>query len=120
MTQVLGIVDIVWKGKNIPAEKGTTVVLGGIKNNAVVYGRKAGRAQEFQPSVVTMTTNLERGQRLRRLLDPGEGELQVICDTGQTFVFNDAFLSGDRPEATGGEGGKIKLEWTASAGEEIL
>lgn len=120
MTQVLGIVDIVWKGRNIPVEKGAKLRLGGIKNNEVTYGRKVGRAQEFQGSTVTATTNLEKGQRLTRLLDAGEGELQVRCDTGQTFVFNDAFLSGDRAEATGGEGGKIELNWSASAGEEIL
>ena len=34
-----------------------------------------------------------------------EGELQVRLDTGQTYVWNDAFLSGDRPTITEGEGG---------------
>lgn len=119
MTQVLGIIDIVWRGRNIPVEKGAKIRIGGIKNNAVTYGRKVGRAQEYQGSEVTATTNLEKGQRLTNLLDPGEGELQVICDTGQTFVMKDAFLDGDRPEATGGEGGKIELKWAASTPEEI-
>jgi hypothetical protein len=48
-----------------------------------------------------------------------EGELQVICDTGQTYVFADAFLT-DRPEMTSGEGGKIELKWAAGAPEELL
>ncbi|WP_142780712.1 phage tail tube protein [Agrobacterium sp. T29] len=120
MTQVLGIVDIIWRGRNIPVEKGAKFRQGGIKNNAVTYGRKVGRAQEFQGSQITATTNLEAGQSLGNLLDPGEGELQVLCDTGQTFVFNDAFLVDDRPEVTGGEGGKIELKWAASAGEELI
>lgn len=120
MTQTLGIVDIIWRGRNIPVEKGAKFRLGGIKNNAVTYGRKVGRAQEFQGSEVTATTNLERGQRLTNLFNPGEGELQVRCDTGQTFVMKDAFLMDDRPEVTGGEGGKIELKWAASAAEEIL
>lgn len=120
MVQVLGIIDIIWRGKNIPVEKGAKIRLGGIKNNTVVYGRKAGRAQEFQETTVTATTNLEKGQRLTRLLDPGEAELQVRCDTGQTFVIKDAFLTGDRAEATGGEGGKIELNWAGGAPEEIL
>ncbi|NSL22368.1 phage tail tube protein [Agrobacterium tumefaciens] len=120
MTQVLGIVDIVWRGRSIPVEKGAKLRVGGIKNNAVTYGRKVGRAQEFQGSEVTATTNLERGQRLGNLFDPGEGELQVLCDTGQTYVFNDAFLVDDIPEVTGGEGGKIELKWAASAPEELL
>ncbi|TCV53962.1 phage tail tube protein [Agrobacterium tumefaciens] len=120
MTQVLGIVDIVWRGRNLPVEKGAKLRIGGIKNNAVTYGRKVGRAQEFQGSQVTATTNLEKGQRWGNLWDPGEGELQVLCDTGQTYVFNDAFLVDDIPEMTGGEGGKIELKWAASAAEEIL
>lgn len=120
MAQVLGIVDIIWRGRNIPVEKGAKFRRGGMKNNTVVYGRKAGRAEEFQESTVTATTNLERGQRLGNLLRSGEGELQVICDTGQTFVMRDAFLTGDIPEVTGGEGGKIELNWAASAPEEIL
>lgn len=120
MTQVLGIVDIVWRGRNIPVEKGAKFRPGGLKNNTVVYGRKAGRAQEFQESTATATTNLERGQRLGKLLDPGEGELQVLCDTGQIYVMRDAFLSGDIPDVTGGEGGKVELNWAAGAPEEIL
>lgn len=120
MTQVLGIVDIVWRGRNIPVEKGAKFRVGGIKNNAVTYGRKVGRAQEFQGSEVMATTELEAGQRWGNTWDPGEGELQVVCDTGQTFVMYDAFLEGDIPEITGGEGGKIELKWVASAPEEIL
>jgi hypothetical protein len=120
MSQVLGIVDIVWKGRNIPVEKGSKFRVGGIKNNAVTYGRKVGRAQEFQGSSVTAVTNLETGMRLSNLLDPGEGELQVVCDTGQTFVLKDAFLMDDRPEVAGGEGGKIELKWAGGVPEEII
>lgn len=119
MTQVLGIIDIVWRGRNIPIEKGAKFRPGGIKNIPVTYGRKVGRAQEYQGSEITATTNLEKGQRLTNLFDPGEGELQVICDTGQRLTFRDAFLSDDRPEVTGGEGGKIELKWAASTPEEI-
>jgi hypothetical protein len=119
MAQVLGIVDIVWRGRNIPVEKGAKIKVGGIKNNVVAYGRKAGRAQEFEPSEVTAVTNLEAGQRWGNLWDPGEGELQVVCDTGQTFVFGDAFLT-DIPEITGGEGGKIELKWGGGAPDEVL
>ncbi|ANM05228.1 hypothetical protein AMC78_CH03159 [Rhizobium phaseoli] len=119
MAQVLGIVDIVWRGRNIPVEKGAKIKVGGIKNNVVTYGRKAGRAQEFEASEVTATTNLEAGQRWGNLWNPGEGELQVVCDTGQTFVFGDAFLT-DIPEITGGEGGKIELKWAGGEPDEVL
>jgi len=120
MTQVLGIVDIVWRGRNIPVEKGAKFRLGGIKNTAVTYGRKVGRSQEYQGSEVTATSNLEAGQRWGNTWDPGEGELQILCDTGQTYVIGDAFLEGDIPEITGGEGGKFELKWAGSSPEEIL
>ncbi|PCI03848.1 MAG: hypothetical protein COB78_05695 [Hyphomicrobiales bacterium] len=118
--QVLGIIDIVWRGRNIPVEKGSKMRLGGIMNNPVTYGRKVARAQEFQGSEVTVKTHLERGQRWGNTWDSSEGELQVICDTGQSYIFGDAFLSGDIPDITGGDGGDIELKWSASAAIEIL
>ena len=119
MTQVLGIVDIVWKGRNVPVEKGAKFKLGGLKNNPVTYGRRVGRAQEYEGSTVEATTALERGQRLKETYTSEEGELQVVCDTGQTYVFPDAFLT-DLREITGGEGGKVALKWAAGDYEEVL
>lgn len=119
MTQVLGIVDIVWQGRNIPVEKGAKLTLGGIVNTAVPYGRKVGRAQSFEPSEIEATTELERGQKFKELYGVGEGELQVQCDTGQVFTWPDAFLV-DRRELTGGEGGKVPLKWNAGEPEEIV
>lgn len=119
MTQVLGIIDIVWKGRNVPVEKGAKLKLGGLKNNSVVYGRKVGRAQEYEASEIEATTALERGQRMKDLYTSEEGELQVQCDTGQTYVWPDAFLTDNR-EMTGGEGGKVALKWSAGDYEEVL
>lgn len=119
MAQVLGIVDLVWQGKNIPVEKGAKFKLGGIKNNPVIYGRRVGRAQEFVASEVTATTVLERGQKFSELYSVEEGELQVICDTGQIYIIPDAFFT-ERPDITGGEGGKIELQWQGSEAEEVL
>lgn len=119
MAQTLGIIDITWRGRNIPVEKGAKLKLGGIKNNPVTYGRKVGRAQEFMASEITATTHLERGQSYANIYSAGEGELQVICDTGQTFTFPDAFLV-EIPEITGGEGGKIELQWQAGDYEEVI
>ena len=119
MAQFVGIIDIVWKGRNIPVEKGAKLKLGGLKNNPVVVGRKVGRAQEFVASEVEATTVLERGQKFKELYGVGEGELQVQCDTGQTFVWDDAFLTEQR-EMTGGEGGKVPLKWSGGEPEEIV
>lgn len=117
--QTLGIVDIIWRGRAISVEKGAKIKVGGLKNNVVNYGRRTARAQEYEGSEVTATTALEKGQRYGNLWDAEEGELQVVCDNGQTFIIRDAFLT-DHPEVTGGEGGKIELKWAGSAPEEVL
>ena len=117
--QVLGIIDIVWRGRNLSVEKGAKIKIGGIKNNAVTYGRKVARAQEFESSEVSATTHFERGQRWGDIWSADEGELQVVCDTGQSFIINDAFLT-DIPDITGGEGGKIELKWSGSSPTEVL
>lgn len=120
MAKVLGIVDIVWKGVNVPVEKGAKLRLGGLKNNAVTFGRIVAPAAEFQGSEITAKTHLRQGQSWRDLYGEGEGELQVKCDTGQTYVFPDAFLVDDIPTITGGAGGEIELKWAAGQWEEIL
>ncbi len=119
MAQTLGIVDLVWKGRKLAVEKGAMLKLGGIKNNMVVYGRQVGRAQEFEASEITATIPFKRGERIADVFSLDEGELQVLCDTGQTYVAPDAFLT-NRPEMTGGEGGKIELKFACGEMEEVL
>lgn len=118
--QVLGIVDIVWKGVNVPVEKGAKLRLSGIKNNAVTFGRRLGRAGEFQGSEITAKTHLKKGQSWSEIYGEGEGELQVHCDTGQIYTFPEAFLVDDIPSLTGGEGGSIELKWAGDVWEELI
>ncbi|NIX75386.1 phage tail tube protein [Microvirga terricola] len=120
MTQVVGIIDIVWKGTNIPVEKGAKAKFGGLTNNPVVVGRSVMRAQEFKAGEVSAKTALRRGQSAKELFKNEEGELQVQFDTGQTYIWPDAFLSGDIPDITGGEGGQIELKWSVGEPEEII
>lgn len=119
MAQTLGIIDIVWRGRRIAVEKGAKFKPGGVKNNVVVAGRQVHRAEEFVAGEVTATTTLERGQRFLDLVATGSGELQVLCDTGQTLVWPDAFLQ-EIPEATGGEGGKIPMNWAVGVPQELI
>lgn len=119
MAQTLGVIDIVWKGRRIEVEKGSTFKPGGMKNNVVTTGRRLHRAEEFMPGEVKGVTVLQRGQSFKALYGTGEGELQVLCDTGQSFTWPEAFMS-ELIEATGGEGGKIEMTWAVDEGEELL
>lgn len=120
MAQTLGIIDLIWKGKKLPIEQKTgKVKLGGTSNTPVLLNASVDRAGHFEASEITGVLPLRRGMRLMDMFDSGEGELQVICDTGQTYVWPDAFLT-TRPEAHAGEGGKIEMKWTAGAPDELL
>lgn len=119
MAQTLGVVDVTWRGRKLDIEKGAKLRLGGYKQNAVTTNRRMHFAQEYEGSEITATTVLKRGERINAAFAPGEGELQVLCDTGQSYVFGDAFVM-NRPELTAGEGGKIEIKWGASEPEELL
>lgn len=120
MAQVVGIIDVIWNGRYLACEKGSTARIGGIKNNPVTHGRKVSRAQEYQGSEVKAKVPFEAGMKISDIWFVGEYELQVKCDTGQTYVWDDAFLSGDRPTITEGEGGAIELTWSGGSPEEII
>lgn len=118
MAQSLGIIDIVWRGRQIAVEKGAKVKLGGIQNKTVTYGRGAARSQEFVAGTAEATTLLFRGQRVEEIYTPEEGELQIQLDTGQTIVAHAAWME-DRPDYTGEDGGKVQLKWAFGDYEEI-
>lgn len=119
MAKTLGVIDIVWQGRAIKVEKGAKLKLGGMQNNPVLTARGVDRAEEFIASEIEAVTVLERGQKFAELYTTEEGELQVHCDTGQIYVFGDAFFT-ERPDMTGGEGGKMTLKWQAGEPEEII
>lgn len=119
MAQSLGIVEIIWRGTNIPIQKGAKFILPGFKNNSVVAGRKAYRSQEYAAGKATATTVLARGTSYGSLYDEGEGELQIRCDTGHVYTCPEAFLQDGPPEISD-DGGKLELSWAISTYEEIL
>lgn len=119
MAQVLGIVDIIWRGTRVDVEKGATLMLGGLQQKEVVTNTRVDYAREFMPSKITATAIVLRGMSVLDLFAPGQAELQVQADSGQTWVFPDAFIS-NRPDITSGEGGKLKIEWAAGAALEQL
>jgi hypothetical protein len=117
MAQTIGIVDIVWRGRRLPVEKGARILLGGLKNNPVVFGRGVAFSRENIASQVTCVTFLAKGARYDDIVTMDEGELQAICDTGAIFTFPAAFLT-ERPEID--DMGKMTLTWQAGEYEEVI
>ena len=110
MAQAVGIIDVIWRGRRLPVEKGAKFLLGGIKNAPVVYGRGVARSQEMVGGTLEFTTIFQRGQTYADLFSPEEGELQIHLDTGQIYTMPDAFQT-ERASVTGGEGGKVALKF---------
>jgi len=119
MAQVLGITDIVWRGQAYAVKEGSKVKLGGTVNKAVVTGRRVDRAEAYEASEISATFALRRGMSLLTIWAPGDGALEVICDTGQTFSWSTAFLT-NRPEFTSGEGGDVEATWSANDPNEVV
>jgi hypothetical protein len=119
MAQVLGLVDVIWNGQKIDVEKGSKVKLGGLMQKPLVVGQQVDFSAEYDMSEITVTTRLRAGDSLLSIFSSGAGELQVLCDTGQTYAWSDAFIA-NRPDFTAGEGGKVQIKWNASAPTELL
>lgn len=117
--QTLGLIDLYWQGNKIDVEEGGTVTLGGVRNKPIVVGRQVMRAQQMMQSEIEVRTVVKAGQSITDLLGTTEGELQVKCDTGQTLVWDVAFLT-ETPKMTAGEGGKVELKFVAGTPQELL
>jgi hypothetical protein len=118
MAQVLGLVQVSWRGTPVPIEKGAKLKLGGLQQKPVITGQQVNYETEYEASEITVTTTLRRGDSLLTLYAPGQGALIVTCDTGQTYSWDDAFLA-KRPELSDG-GGKSQLMWNAGEASELL
>jgi len=115
--QTIGIVDIVWGGRRLAVEKGAKIMLGGIANKSVVYGRGTMRSQEFMAHKITATVLIPKGLRYEDVVTEAERELQVITDIGASYVFPNAYII-DRPEWD--DSGKLPITWEAGEYEELL
>ena len=121
MAQTLGIVDLLVNGRKIDTENGAaSFQSGGLMQKKIVAGRKLHVAAEWMAGEVKCTTVLKAGQSLDGMYTVGVAlEIQALCDTGQTFVWS-GYQVGERPKATGGEGGKVELTWAVSEAQELV
>lgn len=118
MTQAVGIIDIYWRGRNFNAEKGASFKLPGVKNNPINAGRRTFRSQEWMHGDCKATTVFALGQSASDFSAGDEGELQIVTDIGKTYVSPDAFIV-ENPQITGGEGGKVTINWNFSSYDEV-
>jgi hypothetical protein len=119
MSQVAGIADVYWLGQQIDVKPVVTLQLGGVVNKPVVVGRKIKRAQVMVEAVISAKFSLDKGLRITDLINADqEGELQVHFDSGQKFIWADAFVS-DATTLTTGDGSEGDVKFGAGIHTEI-
>jgi hypothetical protein len=118
MAQALGIVYVIWNGTKLSVERGSSFEQGGLMQKPVITGQQVDYALEMKAGRARATKRLMRGDDLLGIWTSGPGELQLQCDTGQTFVAADAFLI-NTANFTAGDGGKVSLEWNFGVAAEL-
>ena len=96
---------------------GGTVTLGGMRNKPVIYGQQVDASQAMTASEINVTTVVKTGQPILTFVVKDQKELQVHCDTGQTLIWDTAFLDG-ATKITAGEGSH-ELKFSAGTPSEI-
>ena len=119
MAQTLGLISVIWNGTKVTVEKGGTFENGGLIQKEVINGQQVDYANEMHAGRAHVTIRLQRGSTLANVFTPGQGELQLLCDTGQTYVAPDAFLR-NTMNWSAGDSGKVKLEWAFGEAEEVV
>jgi hypothetical protein len=115
----LGIIDLIWGGVKLSVATGATFSPGGIVGKPVVAGRQVTEAGEFMPFKLSASFPLTAGMSLAALKALNGSEMQIKCDTGQTFTSPSAFLEGDI-SAKGGAGNNVSAKWAGQEAVELI
>lgn len=114
----VGILSIWWLGVQYDCQKGSSLRLPAMQNVTQVAGYTAHRSRQFQQGECKATPLLLEGQALSSFSPGDSGELQVVADTGQSWVFPDAWIL-SAPTMTD-DGGKMPITWNMNVGREIV
>lgn len=98
----LGIVKAFWLGQAIPLLQGSSLTLGGVSSKPRVVGTSVDSSNMMEPSEISLKVAVQTGMVVTTIFARGvKGELQVECDSSQTFVWDNAFVSGTIKITTG-------------------
>jgi hypothetical protein len=116
--QTLSIADIYWNGVGLDIKDGASLELGGLRNAPVMSTRKVFNAQKMEASKIRCSVIVQPGMNIGQIFGTGTGELQVQCDTGQSFVWDDAFIVGSVKLVAKADG-SLDVEWNAGTPTEL-
>jgi hypothetical protein len=118
--QALGILSLIWGGTKLNVEsKSSSFSPGGLINATQVAGKEITFSQSFVASSVKASFPLKAGMSLATLKSYNNSELQVQCDSGQTYTISGAVIIKDTM-VKGGAGNNVSLEWSGQPATEVV
>lgn len=116
--QLVGKVVIKVGGSQLNTMPGAKLNVGGTSRTPVVGATKVlGFSEAIKEPMIDCQVSLGKGQSLKSL-DFADATVSFICDTGQVFAMNHAFVT-EPFELTAAEGGQIPLKISAESCEEV-
>lgn len=117
--QLLGIATIKADGKLLRTNKGAKLDIGGAMRTPVTgSGRVHGYAEETKEATLECEISLAKGDKLEDIRNIVDATITFECDTGQTYVVREAFVT-ETLQITEGEGGKIPVKFAGQPAEEM-
>ena len=116
---LLGIIKAIWQGNSVPLKPGSTFNLGGVSAKPQVVGTQVDFSQSMEPSDIQLNVAVQAGMKITTLFPRGvAGELQIECDSGQTFVWDNAFVAGTI-DITSGDNSEAKVKFAGGTPLEL-
>jgi hypothetical protein len=99
---LFGVMESSWLGNDVPLKPGSTFTLGGMSSKPQVVGGTVDFSNAMEASEVKLKVPVQKGVPITTTYVRGvAGELQVRCDSGQTFTWENAFITGVIPVTSG-------------------
>jgi hypothetical protein len=118
MAQVFGKAFISANGKRLRSMAGAKLDLGGFERQVVKGSAQVhGHSETVKEATVECEIALARGDKLEDIRNLTDATITFECDSGQTYVIRDAFLT-DTLSMSEGEGGKIPVKFAGQPAEE--
>lgn len=119
MTQRLGKAFIKADGDLLESMPGAKIDVGGVERKPVIGNNTVlGYSETPVPSSVECEIAVGPTTSLLKLARLADVTITFECDTGQTYVCKNSFLTAP-PVATDGDGGKVPLKFNGQPAEEM-
>lgn len=115
----LGKAYIKVNGQLLESMPGASIDIGGVERKPVVGNNSVlGYSESPRPAMVECEIAVGQNTSLTDLAKAVDATITFECDTGQTYIVREGFLT-EPPKATDGEGGKVPLKYAGQPAEEM-